>query len=213
MQKRKIVAVVLVVAVVVASIVGYEFFVANSLSGYTKVSITPVQSYSIKFGNTIEYIYYTLPLPGPNVISPQDLTFQVSTDNSSGYFGTYFGTTQGARYSFSGLQIVVGNVTYDKIVLYVKPSSATSEPITSSVYSPTPNVTVSGTVHYCQNGTITFYWLNYQSTFISDSKYTMMLVAGRSYNVTISYQGTHGAEFQFATVYVPADVTNFTANF
>jgi hypothetical protein len=201
------------VAIVVIAIVGYEYFVVNSLLGYTKISITPSQPYSIKFGNTVEYIYYTLPLPGPFVISPQDLTFQVSTDDSSGYFGTYFGTIQGARYSFSGLQIVVGNVTFDKIVLYVKPSGATSEAITSSVYSPTPNVTVSGTVHYCRNGTITFYWLNYQSTFISDSKYTTMLVGDRLYNVTISYQGTHEAENQFATVYVPADVTNFTANF
>jgi hypothetical protein len=203
----------LVVAIVVIAIVGYKFFIVNSLSGYTKISITPVQPFSIKFGNTVEYICYTLPLPGPFVPVPQDLSFQVSTDDASGYFGTYFGTIQGARYSFSGLQIVVGKVTFDKIVLYVKPSGATSEPITSSVYSPTPNVTVSGTVHYCQNGTITFYWLTYESTFISDSKYTMMLVGGRSYNVTISYQGTHGAENQFATLYVPADVTNFAANF
>jgi hypothetical protein len=201
------------VAIVVVAIFSYEFFVANSLSGYTKISITPSQPYSIRFGNGVEYIYYTLPLPGPFVISPQDLTFQVSTDDSSGYCGTYFGTIQGARYSFSGLQIVVGSVTFDKIVLYVKPSGATSKPITSSVYSPTPNVTVSGTAHYCQKGTITFYWLNYQSTLISDSKYTIMLEGGRLYNVTISYQGTHEAENQFATVYVPADVTNFTANF
>ena len=81
------------------------------------------------------------------------------------------------------------------------------------MYSPTPDVTVSGIAHFCQNGTITFNWLNYQTTFISDGKYTITLVGGHLYNVTISYQGTHGAEFQLSTVYVPADVTYFSANF
>ena len=58
MQKRKIIAVVLVMAVAVGAIFGYEFFVADSLSGYTKVSLTYAQTYSIKFGSTVYYITY-----------------------------------------------------------------------------------------------------------------------------------------------------------
>jgi hypothetical protein len=118
------------VAIVVIAIVSYEFFIANSLSGYTQVSITPAQTCSIEFGGTAHYnIHFFLPLPPPLPIKvvPQDLSFQVSTDNSS----KYFDTIQGARYSFSGLQIVVGSVTFDKLILYVKSSNTTSKPIIS----------------------------------------------------------------------------------
>jgi len=130
MQNKKIITVVLVAAIVVAAIVGYEFFVANSFSGYTKVSVTPdPQPYSIEFGSTVQYnITFVLPLPSPSGgVVPQDLTFQVSTDNST----KNFGTIQGARYSFSGLQIVVGSVTFEKLVLYVKSTVSNSKPIIS----------------------------------------------------------------------------------
>ena len=117
MQERKIITVVLVVAVIVIAIVGYEFFVANSLSGYTKVSITtPNQPYSIKFG-AVQYnitFQYGLPTPSGGAV----FGFQVSTDNSS----KGFGATQAAKYSFSGLQIVVGSVNSNHLILYVKSS-------------------------------------------------------------------------------------------
>jgi hypothetical protein len=70
MQKRKIVAVVFIVAVVVATVVSYEFFVANSLSGYTKVTINAMnQPYFIKFGSvqyniTLMYTYSLGPIVG-----------------------------------------------------------------------------------------------------------------------------------------------------
>jgi hypothetical protein len=121
LQKRKIIAVVFVVAFVAITIVGYEFFAATSLSGYTKVSITtPNQPHSIKFSNTVQYnITFLLGLPTPS--GGGVFGFRVSTDNSS----KDFGATQGAKHIFSGLQIVVGNVSSDQLVLYVKPSRQT----------------------------------------------------------------------------------------
>jgi hypothetical protein len=121
MKKRKIVAVVFIVAVVAAAIVSYEFFVANSLSGYTKVTINTMnQPYFIKFGSvqyniTLMYTYSLGPIVGSN------FAFVVSVDNSS----KGFAAIQGHRYSYSGLQIVVGsmnsNQTYSQqLILYVK---------------------------------------------------------------------------------------------
>ena len=132
MQKRKIITVVLLVAIVVIAIVGYEFFIVNSLSGYTKVSLTPSEIYSTKFINTVPYnITFLLILPGPNagVSVAQDTTIQVSADNSI----KYFDTIQGARYSFSGLQTVVGSASFTRLILYVKSTVSKSEPIISSM--------------------------------------------------------------------------------
>ena len=124
LQKKKIIAVVLAVAVIIAAIVGYEFFVVNSLSGYTKVSLTYAQTYSIKFGNTVQYnITFLLnPFPNPNVNGggsiSQNSWLQVSIDNIS----KVFEPIQGDKYSFSGLQIVVGSVNSSQLILYVKPN-------------------------------------------------------------------------------------------
>jgi hypothetical protein len=122
LQKRKIITVVLLVAVGTIAIFGYEFFVANSLSGYTKISITPSQPYSVKFGNTVQYnITFLLnPFPNPNVKDggsiSQNSWLQVSIDNIS----KVFEPIQGAKYSFQGLQIVVGSVKSSQLILYVK---------------------------------------------------------------------------------------------
>lgn len=151
MKKRKIVAVVFIVAVVVAAFFGYEFFVANSLSGYTKVTLTP-WSYppcSVKFGNTSYYIVFFLigqTVEGaPAINTPPNPFFQVTTEqtliinqNES------FGAIQGARYSFEGLQIVVDsvnvtsnpNVNSDQLILYVKSTISNSEPIISPAATP-----------------------------------------------------------------------------
>ncbi len=132
MRKRKIITVVLLVAFVVIAFVGYEILVANSLSGYTKVSITQInQPYSIKFGAvqyniTLGYTFSLAPIVGSN------FAFVVSEDNSS----KGFAAIQGHRCSFSGLQIVVGtinsNQTYSQqLILYVKSAISNSEPIIS----------------------------------------------------------------------------------
>ena len=129
------------------AIVGYEFFIVNSLSGYTKVSVTFAQTCSIKFANTAQYNITFLPLlPGPEFPSTvaqqvaQCTTIQVSADNST----RYFGATQGARYSFSGLQMVVGNASSKQVnsnreiylTLYVKSTVSNSKPtISSTPYS------------------------------------------------------------------------------
>jgi hypothetical protein len=146
MQKRKIIVVALVVAVVVVATVGYEFFVANSLSGYTKVTLTPLsnaadyQPCSIKFGNTVYYITFFYIQKGDEPLSPSNTpnpVFQVSTEqmlivNSS----EIFGAIQGARYSFEGLRIVVGSINSNQLILYVKSTISSSEPIISPIATP-----------------------------------------------------------------------------
>ncbi len=148
MQKKKIIAVFLVAAVILVAILGYEFFVANSLSGYTKVSITSSQpisvnfgnTVSVKFGNTVYYITYLHTQNGiPASSGSQSSVFQVTTaqaliNNSS----ESFGAIQGAKYSFSGLQIVVGSVKDNQLILYVKSTLSNSEPIISSVATVAP---------------------------------------------------------------------------
>ena len=133
MQNKKIITVVLVAAIVVAAIVGYEFFIVNSLSGYTKVSLTPAQTYSIKFGNTapynITFLPNAFPEPGVRITVAQDTTIQVIADNSI----KYFDTIQGAKYSFSGLQMVVGSASFTQLILYVKSTVSNSEPMISSM--------------------------------------------------------------------------------
>jgi hypothetical protein len=151
MQKRKIVAVVFIVAVVVAAFFGYEFFVANSLSGYTKITLTPwcYPPCSVKFGNTSYYIVFFLigkTVDGaPAINTPPNPFFQVTTEetliiNSN----ESFGAIQGAKYSFGGLRIVVGsvkvnsnpNVNSNQLILYVKSTISNSEPIISPAATP-----------------------------------------------------------------------------
>ena len=128
------------VAIVAIALVGYEYFVANSISGYTKVSVTFAQTCSVKFGDTSAYNLTFLPLlPDPDISwgsSPtQGTTIQVSEGNST----KYFDPNDGARYTFSGLQIVVGNANFKQVdsnrqvylSLYVKSSITNSKPIIS----------------------------------------------------------------------------------
>ena len=121
MQNKKIMTVVLLVAIVVIAIVGDEFFVANSVSGYTKVTITTMyQPYLVKFGSvqyniTLMYTYSLGPIVGSN------FAFVVSVDNSSKGFAAIRGHT----YNYSGLQIVVGSMNSNQdysqqLILYLK---------------------------------------------------------------------------------------------
>jgi hypothetical protein len=156
MKKRKIVAVVFIVAVVVAAFFGYKFFVANSLSGYTKITLTPwcYPPCSVKFGNTSYYIVFFLigkSVDGmPSINTPPNPFFQVTTEetliiNSN----ESFAAIQGAKYSFGGLRIVVGsvkvnsnpNVNSNQLILYVKSTISSSE----SVISPTATPAISPT--------------------------------------------------------------------
>ena len=151
MQKKKIVTVVLLVAIVDIAFVGYEFFVANSLSGYTKITLTPWRypPCTIKFGNTSYFIVFFLIGQsvdgGPSINTPPNPFFQVTSEqtliineNES------FGAIQGAKYSFGGLRIVVGsvkvtsnpNVNSNQLILYVKSTISNSEPIISPAATP-----------------------------------------------------------------------------
>jgi hypothetical protein len=136
MQKKKIIAVVLVVAIVIMAFIGNEFFTVNSLSGYTKITLTPLPSIaldyqpcSIKFGNDVYYITFL------------HSDFQVLINNSS----EGFGAIQGARYSFSGLQMIVGNINSNQLILYVKSTISNSKPIISSATSSTTPPSISST--------------------------------------------------------------------
>lgn len=158
MQKRKIILVSLLVAVVVVATVGYEFFVANSLSGYTKIILTnfTYPPCSVKFGNTSYYIIFVLigkSVDGmPSMNTPPDPFFQVTTEQTLILnLNESFRAIQGAKYSFEGLRIVVSNVTrlpmlvgdenipsYTyQLTLYVKSTISSSQPIISPIATPT----------------------------------------------------------------------------
>ena len=148
MQKKRIIFISLVVAIVIIAIVSYEFFVANSLSDYTKITLTPLsntvehQPFSIKFGNTAYYItfYYTQKNGFPSPSNTPSPVFQVTTEQTLIINSTEsFDAVQGARYSFEGLQIVVGSVDSNQLILYVKSTISSSEPIISpSPYQSSP---------------------------------------------------------------------------
>ncbi len=91
MQKRRIMLVSLVAAIVVIATVSYEFFVANSLSGYTKITLTP-WSYppcSVKFGNTSYYIVFfyvgNSTGGGPPINTPPDPFFPSHNGTNAHY--------------------------------------------------------------------------------------------------------------------------------
>jgi hypothetical protein len=78
-------------------------------------------------------------------------------------------------------------------------------------------VQVSGTVSITQTGTIEFDTFENNTTIrvrasgsIVNGSYSVSLVGGQSYNVTVSY-GEHSE--QSYSIYVPLGVTTFTANF
>jgi hypothetical protein len=129
-MQKKIIAVVLAVAVIVAAILSYEFFIANSLSGYTKVSLTSAQTYSIKFGSTVYYVtfFYSYVHNGMSASMP---IFQVTAQTFISNSSQGFGANQGTRCSFSGLQMVVGSVNSNQMILYVKSSMSNAKPIVS----------------------------------------------------------------------------------
>ena len=130
MRKRKIIAVVLVMAVAVGAIFGYEFFVADSLSGYTKVSLTYAQTYSVKFGNTVYYITYNDVQNGFVATMP---IFQVTAQTLINNSSQSFEARQGLRCSFSGLQMVVDNANSNQMILCVKSTVSNSKPIISPI--------------------------------------------------------------------------------
>ena len=148
MPKRRIMLVSLVVAIVVIATVSYEFFVANSLSGYTKIALTIWTNppCSVKFGNTSYYIIFFLighSFDGaPLINTPPDPFFQVTTQQTLIVnTNESFRAIQGAKFSFEGLRIVVGNVnvtsiTSYQLTLYVKSTVSSAKPIISPITTP-----------------------------------------------------------------------------
>jgi hypothetical protein len=123
MERKKIIAVVLVMAVAGAAFVGYEFFVFKSLSGYIKVTLTQHELYSIQFSNnTVYHISY-----GDEILHVDRANYEIYIYNDSSVKD--FDAIQGARASFEGLQIVVGNVNDNQLILYVKSGISNSKPI------------------------------------------------------------------------------------
>jgi len=137
--------------VVAAAFFGYEFFLANSLSGYSKITLTP-WSYppcSVKFGNTSYYIVFFLigkSVDGmPSMNTAPNPFFQITTEETLTINqNESFGAIQGAKYSFGELRILVGsvnvtsnpNVNSDQLILYVKSAISNSEPIISPAATP-----------------------------------------------------------------------------
>ncbi len=127
MKNKKIIAVFLVVTVFIGAIFGYEFL-ANSLSGYTKLSLRSAQTYSVKFGSTTYYITYFYSYVH-NGISSSRPVFQVTTVINNSIES--FEARQGLRCSFSVLQMVVGDVNSNQMILYVSSTVSNSKPIIS----------------------------------------------------------------------------------
>lgn len=90
---------------------------SNPLSGYTKVTLVVSQPNSVQFGNNV----YGLGYAGP---STDPFTHNVANQFSvvpSGIIGLkLFDAVQGATYNDLGLQIVVGEVHNDYLILYIK---------------------------------------------------------------------------------------------
>ena len=130
-RTSKVFYVTFIVAVIIVAIFSYEFFMVNSLSGYTKVTITALRApYSIEFGA----LHYNISLLQDYILnSPAlNLVVFVTTYNSS----QSFAAIQGHRYSFSGLQIVVGSMNINEsyslqLILYIKCTSSNSKPTIS----------------------------------------------------------------------------------
>jgi len=146
MRNKKIVAVLISLAVIVLSIVGYQFYLANSLSSFAEIILTPwfYPPTSVKFDDTSYYIVYILigksaDSGRPLIDVPSDPFFQVTTGQTVVVnLNQSFPATQGAKYSYEGLQIVVGNVnlTFNQLTLYVKSTTSHSEPIISPLAAP-----------------------------------------------------------------------------
>lgn len=136
LQKTKIIAVGSVAAVIIVAFIGYEFITANSPSGYTKLTLIASQPNSVKFGNDDYGLIYSSP-NGYNIF-----VFSVPTTNSS----ESFNAIKEAKYNFSGLQILVGNVNSNQLILYVKPTNSNFEPMispmTTSTVSPFPTLLI-----------------------------------------------------------------------
>lgn len=145
MQKKKILAVLFSLSVIVIALVGYELYLADPLSSYTSITLTPwcYPPNSVKFDNTSYYIvffYIEKSVDGKSsMYVPSDPFFQVTTEQTLVINSNQsFAATQGAKYIFEGLQIVVGNVnvTSHQLILYVKSTVSSSEPIISPLTTP-----------------------------------------------------------------------------
>jgi hypothetical protein len=145
MQKTKLATVLFLLAALIIAFVGYELFLTDSLSSYTKITLTPwcYPPNSVKFDNNSYYIVFFLvdkSIHGaPSLTTPPDPYFQVTTEQTLIIDSNQrFAATEGAKYSFEGLRIVVGsvNVTSHQLVLYVKSTTSNSQPIISPLPAP-----------------------------------------------------------------------------
>ncbi len=145
MQKKKLLAVLFSLAVLAIAVAGYEFFLANSLSGYTEITLTP-WSYpptSVEFADGSYYLVYFLigksaDSGRPLIDAPSDHFFQVMREQTLVINrNASYAATPGAKYSFDGLQIVLGSVNdSDQLTLYIKSATSSSEPIISPLATP-----------------------------------------------------------------------------
>lgn len=148
MRKIKLVAVLFSLAVIVIALVGYDFYLADSLSSYTKITLPP-WSYpptSVKFDDASYYLVYFLIGKSadsgcPLIDTPSDPFFQVTREQTLVINqNECFRAIQGAKYTFDGLQIIVGNVNVssnsNQLTLYIKSTISNSEPIISPLATP-----------------------------------------------------------------------------
>jgi hypothetical protein len=127
MVSRKSVVVGLIIVLIIGVAIGYflqngtlNFSTSspsNPFSGYTKVTLVVSQPNSVQFGDNVYGLGYAGPAMNP-ITQKQDIQFSVVPQGIVG-FKTY-DAIQGATYNDLGLQIVVGEVHSDYLVLYIK---------------------------------------------------------------------------------------------
>ena len=125
-MSRKSIVAGLVIVLIIGVAIGYfmqngtlNFSASNPsnlFSGYTKVTLVTNQPNSIQFGNNV----YGLGYAGPTT------DFYGKTENQfavvpAGIIGTkYYNAIQGATYSDLGIEIKVGEVHNDYLILWIK---------------------------------------------------------------------------------------------
>jgi hypothetical protein len=90
---------------------------SNPLSGYKKVTLVVSQPNSVQFGESVYGLGYAGPYTNPYT---QKVVNQFSVVPSGLFNSKLFDAVEGATYNDLGLEIVVGEVHNDYLILYFK---------------------------------------------------------------------------------------------
>jgi hypothetical protein len=94
---------------------------SNPFPDYTKVRLVANQTNSVQFGYNVYGLVYTGPQIDP-ITQKQVFQFAVAPPPAStpAIESKTFDAAQGAKYDYSGIEIIVGEVHNDYLILYIK---------------------------------------------------------------------------------------------